>query len=90
MLSASVQGSESQVIAIYSETSGSGSSLFSVNSVSKSHSSGSTSHSSNCGSTSSSHIPGVDIDPDFADYEISWEHLTVGAQIGQGNPSLQR
>ncbi|CAM8915176.1 unnamed protein product [Rhodiola kirilowii] len=40
---------------------------------------------SRIGSTSSSYITRVDMDPDFADYEISWEHLTIGEQIGQGS-----
>ncbi|KAF5195571.1 Serine/threonine-protein kinase EDR1 [Thalictrum thalictroides] len=55
---------------------GSWSSSFNMNS--------SRSVSSN-GSTSSSHINKVDSETDCLDYEILWEDLTVGEQIGQGS-----
>lgn len=58
------------------EASGSWSSSFNVNS---------TSSASSCGSTSSSAVNRVDIDSDSLDYEILWEDLTIGEQIGQGN-----
>lgn len=46
----------------------------------------STSSASSCGSTSSSAVNrGVDMDSDCLDYEILWEDLTIGEQIGQGN-----
>lgn len=45
----------------------------------------STSSASSCGSTSSSAVNKVDIDTDCLDYEILWEDLTIGEQIGQGN-----
>ncbi|WOL16428.1 serine/threonine-protein kinase STY46 [Canna indica] len=45
----------------------------------------STSSISSCGSTSSSAIHKVDMDTDCLDYEISWEDLTIGEQIGQGS-----
>lgn len=47
----------------------------------------STSSVSSCGSTSSSAVNKVDMDSDCLDYEISWEDLTIGEQIGQGNQS---
>ncbi|XP_023642385.1 mitogen-activated protein kinase kinase kinase 13 isoform X3 [Capsella rubella] len=45
----------------------------------------STSSTSSCGSTSSSVMNKVDIDTDCLDYEILWEDLTIGEQIGQGS-----
>ncbi|KAK8709804.1 hypothetical protein V6N13_060806 [Hibiscus sabdariffa] len=45
----------------------------------------STSSASSCGSTSSSAVNRVDIDTDCLDYEILWEDLTIGEQIGQGS-----
>ncbi|XP_020866544.1 serine/threonine-protein kinase pakF isoform X3 [Arabidopsis lyrata subsp. lyrata] len=45
----------------------------------------STSSSSSCGSTSSSVMNKVDMDSDCLDYEILWEDLTIGEQIGQGS-----
>ncbi|XP_050219400.1 uncharacterized protein LOC126669865 [Mercurialis annua] len=45
----------------------------------------STSSASSCGSTSSSAINKVDTDTDCLDYEILWEDLTIGEQIGQGS-----
>ncbi|CAI9118964.1 OLC1v1020601C1 [Oldenlandia corymbosa var. corymbosa] len=45
----------------------------------------STSSASSCGSTSSSALNKVDIDTDCLDYEILWEDLTIGEQIGQGS-----
>ncbi|THU56962.1 hypothetical protein C4D60_Mb11t22730 [Musa balbisiana] len=45
----------------------------------------STSSISNCGSTSSTVVHKVDIDTDCLDYEILWEDLTIGEQIGQGS-----
>lgn len=62
------------------EASGSWSSSFNVNS---------TSSVSSCGSTSSSAVNRVDMDTDCLDYEILWEDLTIGEQIGQGNQSLK-
>lgn len=44
----------------------------------------STSSASSCGSTSSSAINKIDMDSDCLDYEILWEDLTIGEQIGQG------
>lgn len=44
----------------------------------------STSSVSSCGSTSSSTINRVDVETDSLDYEILWEDLTIGEQIGQG------
>ncbi|XP_028109750.1 uncharacterized protein LOC114308372 isoform X5 [Camellia sinensis] len=58
------------------EASGSWSSSFNVNS---------TSSASSCGSTNSSAVNKVDMDTDCLDYEISWEDLTIGEQIGQGS-----
>lgn len=64
------------------EASGSWSSSFNVNS---------TSSVSSCGSTSSSAMNKVDMDTDCLDYEILWEDLTIGEQIGQGRHfSMQR
>ncbi|KAG5381792.1 hypothetical protein IGI04_033262 [Brassica rapa subsp. trilocularis] len=45
----------------------------------------STSSASSCGSTSSSVMNKVDTDSDCLDYEILWEDLTIGEQIGQGS-----
>ncbi|KAF2312733.1 hypothetical protein GH714_039800 [Hevea brasiliensis] len=45
----------------------------------------STSSASSCGSTSSSAINKIDIDSDCLDYEILWEDLKIGEQIGQGS-----
>ena len=45
----------------------------------------STSSASSCGSTSSSALNKADTDTDCLDYEILWEDLTIGEQIGQGN-----
>lgn len=45
----------------------------------------STSSASSCGSTSSSAINKVDMDTDCLDYEILWEDLIIGEQIGQGD-----
>ncbi|XP_042438610.1 RGS domain-containing serine/threonine-protein kinase A-like [Zingiber officinale] len=45
----------------------------------------STSSISSCGSTSSSALHKVDTDTDCLDYEILWEDLTIGEQIGQGS-----
>ncbi|KAG7013685.1 Serine/threonine-protein kinase EDR1 [Cucurbita argyrosperma subsp. argyrosperma] len=61
--------------AVNNEASGSWSS-FNVNS---------TSSVSSCGSASSSAINKVDTDFDCLDYEILWEDLTIGEQIGQGS-----
>ncbi|XP_059632809.1 uncharacterized protein LOC132275359 [Cornus florida] len=58
------------------EASGSWSSSFNVNS---------TSSVSSCGSTTSSAVNKVDMDSDCLDYEILWEDLTIGEQIGQGS-----
>ncbi|PIN19218.1 Tyrosine kinase [Handroanthus impetiginosus] len=58
------------------EASGSWSSSANVNS---------TSSASSCGSTNSSAINKVDMDTDCLDYEILWEDLTIGEQIGQGS-----
>ncbi|KAJ4850352.1 hypothetical protein Tsubulata_035985 [Turnera subulata] len=58
------------------EASGSWSSSVNVNS---------TSSASSCGSTSSSALNKVDVDTDCLDYEILWEDLTIGEQIGQGS-----
>ncbi|KAK3002567.1 hypothetical protein RJ639_022062 [Escallonia herrerae] len=58
------------------EASGSWSSSFNVNS---------TSSASSCGSTTSSAVNKVDVDTDCLDYEILWEDLTIGEQIGQGS-----
>ncbi|KAJ7955239.1 Kinase family protein [Quillaja saponaria] len=61
---------------VNNEASGSWSSSFNVNS---------TSSASSCGSTSSSAPNKVDMDTDCLDYEILWEDLTLGEQIGQGS-----
>ncbi|KAJ8623407.1 hypothetical protein MRB53_031936 [Persea americana] len=45
----------------------------------------STSSVSSCGSTSSSALHKVDMETDCLDYEILWEDLTIGEQIGQGS-----
>ncbi|PSR97894.1 Serine/threonine-protein kinase [Actinidia chinensis var. chinensis] len=45
----------------------------------------STSSASSCGSTSSSALNKADTDTDCLDYEILWENLTIGEQIGQGS-----
>ncbi|GER33397.1 kinase family protein [Striga asiatica] len=45
----------------------------------------SSSSASSCGSTSSSVVNRVDLDSDCLDYEILWEDLTIGEQIGQGS-----
>lgn len=44
----------------------------------------STSSASSCGSGSSSIVNKLDVDTDSLDYEILWEDLTIGEQIGQG------
>ncbi|PQQ20387.1 myosin light chain kinase smooth muscle [Prunus yedoensis var. nudiflora] len=58
------------------EASGSWTSSFNVNS---------TSSASSCGSTSSSAVNKVDVDSDCLDYEILWEDLIIGEQVGQGS-----
>lgn len=58
------------------EASGSWSSSVNVNSASS---------VSSCGSTSSSAVNKVDLDNDCLDYEILWEDVTIGEQIGQGS-----
>ncbi|KAH6833076.1 PAS domain-containing protein tyrosine kinase family protein [Perilla frutescens var. hirtella] len=45
----------------------------------------STSSASSCGSTNSSALNKIDMDTDCLDYEILWEDLTIGEQIGQGS-----
>ncbi|XP_057546319.1 serine/threonine-protein kinase 1-like [Amaranthus tricolor] len=45
----------------------------------------STSSASSCGSGSSSVVNKLDVDTDCLDYEILWEDLTIGEQIGQGS-----
>lgn len=45
----------------------------------------STSSASSCGSGSSSVVNKLDVDSDCLDYEILWEDLTIGEQIGQGS-----
>ncbi|XP_057809745.1 uncharacterized protein LOC131024241 isoform X2 [Salvia miltiorrhiza] len=45
----------------------------------------STSSASSGGSTSSSTVNKLDVDIDSLDYEILWEDLTIGEQIGQGS-----
>lgn len=57
------------------EASGSSSSSANVNS---------TSSAGSYGSTSSSTVNKFDMDSDCLDYEILWEDLTIGEQIGQG------
>lgn len=65
---------------VNNEISGSWSSSFNVNS---------TSSASSCGSGSSCAVNNkVDMDTDCLDYEILWEDLTVGEQIGQGSHFL--
>ncbi|KAL2464245.1 PAS domain-containing protein tyrosine kinase family protein [Forsythia ovata] len=59
-----------------SEASGSWSSPFNVNS---------TSTASSGGSTSSTAVNKIDMASDCLDYEILWEDLTIGEQIGQGS-----
>ncbi|MCD7464220.1 hypothetical protein HAX54_052311 [Datura stramonium] len=70
---------DNQVIETYrtttNETPGSWSS-FNINS---------TSSASSYGSTSSSAVNKVDMDTDCLDYEILWEDLTIGEQIGEGS-----
>lgn len=44
----------------------------------------STSSASSCGSTTSSALNKIDMETDCLDYEILWEDLTIGEQIGQG------
>lgn len=58
------------------EASGSWSSSMNVNS---------TGSASSCGSTNSIAVNKVDMDTDCLDYEILWEDLTIGEQIGQGS-----
>ncbi|XP_009791601.1 uncharacterized protein LOC107831007 [Nicotiana tabacum] len=58
------------------EATGSWSSSFNVNS---------TSSVSSFGSTSSTAVNKVDMDTDSLDYEILWEDLTIGEQIGEGS-----
>ncbi|KAK6146238.1 hypothetical protein DH2020_020107 [Rehmannia glutinosa] len=58
------------------EASGSWSSSVNVNS---------TSSVSSCGSSSSSAVNKIDMDADCLDYEILWEDMTIGEQIGQGS-----
>ncbi|CAA3001913.1 probable serine threonine- kinase DDB_G0282963 isoform X2 [Olea europaea subsp. europaea] len=60
----------------HSEASGSWSSPFNVNS---------TSTVSSGGSTSSTTVNKIDTVSDCLDYEILWEDLTIGEQIGQGS-----
>ncbi|KAE9601497.1 hypothetical protein Lal_00040533 [Lupinus albus] len=68
---------ESQAGPINNEASGSWSSPFNVNS---------TSSASSCGSAGSCAVSNkVDVDTDCLDYEILWEDLTIGEQIGQGS-----
>ena len=55
-------------------------SFYNANSTSSASSNGST--------TSSSAIHKVDTETDCLDYEILWEDLTIGEQIGQGSPLL--
>nr|DAD33095.1 TPA_asm: hypothetical protein HUJ06_011946 [Nelumbo nucifera] len=45
----------------------------------------STSSVSSSGSTSSSAVNKLDMEADCLDYEILWEDLTIGEQIGQGS-----
>ncbi|CAL0330200.1 unnamed protein product [Lupinus luteus] len=68
---------ESQAGPFNNEASGSWSSPFNVNS---------TSSASSCGSAGSCAVSNkVDVDTDCLDYEILWEDLTIGEQIGQGS-----
>lgn len=49
----------------------------------------STSSASSCGSSGSCAVSNkVDMDTDCLDYEILWEDLTIGEQIGQGSHTL--
>lgn len=48
----------------------------------------STKSASSCGSGSSSVVNKLDVDTDCLDYEILWEDLTIGEQIGQGKLTL--
>jgi len=51
----------------------------------------STSSASSCGSAGSCAVNNkVDVDTDCLDYEILWEDLTIGEQIGQGETLLTR
>ncbi|KAJ1395280.1 Serine-threonine/tyrosine-protein kinase, catalytic domain [Sesbania bispinosa] len=62
---------------VNNEASGSWSSSFNVNS---------TSSASSCGSAGSCAVNNkTDVDTDCLDYEILWEDLTIGEQIGQGS-----
>ncbi|KAG8499552.1 hypothetical protein CXB51_006151 [Gossypium anomalum] len=61
---------------INNEASGFSSSSANVNS---------TSSTSSSGSTGGSPVNRVDMDTDCVDYEILWEELTIGEQIGQGS-----
>ncbi|KAH1096582.1 hypothetical protein J1N35_013503 [Gossypium stocksii] len=61
---------------INNDASGSTSSSANVNS---------TSSTSSSGSTGGSPVNRVDMDTDCVDYEILWEELTIGEQIGQGS-----
>ncbi|TYI38959.1 hypothetical protein ES332_A02G066000v1 [Gossypium tomentosum] len=61
---------------INNEASGFSSSSANVNS---------TSSTSSSGSTGGSPVIRVDMDTDCVDYEILWEELTIGEQIGQGS-----
>jgi hypothetical protein len=45
----------------------------------------STSSASSCGSTSSSVMNKVDTDSEGLEYEILWDDLTIGEQVGQGS-----
>ncbi|KAM0045693.1 putative protein kinase TKL-CTR1-DRK-2 family [Helianthus debilis subsp. tardiflorus] len=45
----------------------------------------STSSASSCGSTNSSAVNKMDMEIDNLDYEILWEDLVIGEQIGQGS-----
>ncbi|KAB2092855.1 hypothetical protein ES319_A02G058800v1 [Gossypium barbadense] len=61
---------------INNDASGSSSSSANVNS---------TSSTSSSGSTGGSPVNRVDMDTDCVDYEILWEELTIGEQIGRGS-----
>jgi len=51
----------------------------------------STSSASSCGSAGSCAVNNkVDVDTDCLDYEILWEDLTIGEQIGQGETFLTK
>ena len=73
------QGHQSNKAASNEAAGGSWSSPVNVNS---------TSSASSCGSTSSIVMNKVDMDSDCLDYEILWEDLTIGEQIGQGDESI--